>query len=205
MVGCTAGPYCYWGQTVDHRAEYLVAKGITWDYALGGHTASLGLCWLPAGTSGCPAGMVMDSTARGIRSTLSGYKAVLHSVREWASISCCAIFSVASSHRTRRCPDGRPVTLGPDGSLLVADDVGDVIRASRCSSRTRRRAAAALALRPFLVGVVGEAADGARQRFINVETMLIGGVTISPVIRLCTALAPDQVYLALVERLKSGR
>jgi len=27
-----------------------VAKAITPDYALGGHTASLGLCWLPAGT-----------------------------------------------------------------------------------------------------------------------------------------------------------
>ena len=46
-------PYCYWGQTVDDRVPQdpaLVAKAITPDYALGGHTASLGLCWLPAGT-----------------------------------------------------------------------------------------------------------------------------------------------------------
>ena len=44
-------PYCYWGQTVDDRVPQdpaLVAKALTPDYALGGHTASLGLCWLPA-------------------------------------------------------------------------------------------------------------------------------------------------------------
>ena len=46
-------PYCYWGQTVDDRVPQdpaLVARALTPDYALGGHTASLGLCWLPAGT-----------------------------------------------------------------------------------------------------------------------------------------------------------
>ena len=46
-------PYCYWGQTVDDRVPQdpaMVAKAMTPDYALGGHTASLGLCWLPAGT-----------------------------------------------------------------------------------------------------------------------------------------------------------
>src|SRR3979490_881439 len=46
-------PYCYWGQTVDDRVPQdpaMVAKAITPDYALGGHTASLGLCWLPART-----------------------------------------------------------------------------------------------------------------------------------------------------------
>ena len=53
-------PYCYWGQTVDDRVPQdpaAVAKAITPDYALGGHTASLGLCWLPAGTlPGFPGG-----------------------------------------------------------------------------------------------------------------------------------------------------
>ena len=35
----------------------MVAQAITPDYALGGHTASLGLCWLPAGTlAGFPDG-----------------------------------------------------------------------------------------------------------------------------------------------------
>src|SRR6478735_4190243 len=54
-------PYCYWGQTVDDRVPRepaMVATAITPDYALGGHTASLGLCWLPAGTlPGFPDGM----------------------------------------------------------------------------------------------------------------------------------------------------
>lgn len=46
-------PYAYWGGTVDDRVPQdaaLVARAITPDYALGGHTASLGLCWMPAGT-----------------------------------------------------------------------------------------------------------------------------------------------------------
>jgi len=47
-------PYCYWHQTVDDRVAQdpaMVAKAIVPDYALGGHTASLGLCWMPAGTT----------------------------------------------------------------------------------------------------------------------------------------------------------
>ena len=46
-------PYCYWGQTIDDRVPQdaaAVAKALTPDYALGGHTASLGLCWMPADT-----------------------------------------------------------------------------------------------------------------------------------------------------------
>ena len=38
-------PYCYWGRTVDDRVPQdpaAVAKAITPDYALGGHTAVLG-------------------------------------------------------------------------------------------------------------------------------------------------------------------
>jgi len=56
-------PYCYWGRTVDDRVPQdaaLVARALTPDYALGGHTASLGLCWLPAGTlPGYGEGMVI--------------------------------------------------------------------------------------------------------------------------------------------------
>ena len=73
-------PYCYWGQTVDDRVPQdpaAVAKAITPDYALGGHTASLGLCWLPAGTlPGFPDGMAIGQHGSWNRSTLSGYKVV---------------------------------------------------------------------------------------------------------------------------------
>src|SRR5437016_7152890 len=56
-------PYCYWGQTVDDRVPQdpaAVANAILPCYALGGHTASLGLCWMPSGTlPGFPDGMAI--------------------------------------------------------------------------------------------------------------------------------------------------
>ena len=68
-------PYCYWGQIVDDRVPQdpaLVATALTPDYALGGHTASLGLCWLPAGTlPGFPDGMVIGQHGSWNRSQLS--------------------------------------------------------------------------------------------------------------------------------------
>ena len=73
-------PYCYWGQIVDERVPQdpiAVARALTPDYALGGHTASLGLCWLPAGTlPGFPEGMAIGQHGSWNRSTLSGYKVV---------------------------------------------------------------------------------------------------------------------------------
>lgn len=128
-------PYCYWGQTVDDRVPQdaaKVASALTPDYALGGHTASLGLCWMPAGT--LPGfdqdGMVIGQHGSWNRSTLSGYRVVF------------VPFAGGKPTGTPRdilwgflAPDesvsyGRPVgvAIGPDGrSLLVADDVGDVV------------------------------------------------------------------------------
>ena len=82
-------PYCYWGQTVDDRVPQdpaMVAKAITPDYALGGHTASLGLCWLPAGTlPGFPE-WHGDRTARFLEPQQAEWiQAGLHTVREWAA------------------------------------------------------------------------------------------------------------------------
>ena len=55
----------------------LVASAIQPDYALGGHTASLGLCWLPAGVlPGFPEGMVIGQHGSWNRSVLSGYKVI---------------------------------------------------------------------------------------------------------------------------------
>ena len=126
-------PYCYWGQTVDDRVPHdpaAVAKAITPDYALGGHTASLGLCWLPAGTlPGFPDGMVIGQHGSWNRSTLSGYKVVF--IPFVNGLPAGPPRDILSGFLA---PDetvsyGRPVgvTLGPDGSLLIADDVGDVI------------------------------------------------------------------------------
>ncbi|MFN7051725.1 MAG: PQQ-dependent sugar dehydrogenase, partial [Gemmobacter sp.] len=73
-------PYCYWGKTVDDRVPQdaaMVARAITPDYALGGHTASLGLCWMPEGTlPGFGSGMVIGQHGSWNRSKLSGYKLI---------------------------------------------------------------------------------------------------------------------------------
>jgi glucose/arabinose dehydrogenase len=126
-------PYCYWGQTVDDRVPQdaaLVAKAIKPDYALGGHTASLGLCWLPAGTlPGFPDGMVIGQHGSWNRSTLSGYKVVFVPFVDGKPAGPARDILSGFLAPDERESYGRPVgvTLGPDGALLVADDVGDVI------------------------------------------------------------------------------
>jgi glucose/arabinose dehydrogenase len=126
-------PYCYWGQTVDDRVPQdaaLVAKTITPDYALGGHTASLGLCWLPAGTlPGFPDGMVIGQHGSWNRSTLSGYKVVFIPFVDGRPSGPPRDILSGFLAPDEKVSYGRPVgvTLGPDGALLVADDVGDVI------------------------------------------------------------------------------
>ncbi len=126
-------PYCYWGQTVDDRVPQdpaMVAKAITPDYALGGHTASLGLCWLPAGTlPGFPDGMAIGQHGSWNRSTLSGYKLVFVPFADGHPAGLPRDILSGFLSPDERVSYGRPVgvTIGPDGSVLMADDVGDVI------------------------------------------------------------------------------
>ena len=126
-------PYCYWGQTVDDRVPQdaaMVAKAITPDYALGGHTASLGLCWMPSGTlPGFPEGMAIGQHGSWNRSTLSGYKVVFVPFENGRPSGPARDILSGFLAPDEKESYGRPVgvTLGPDGSLLVADDVGDVI------------------------------------------------------------------------------
>ena len=126
-------PYCYWGQTVDDRVPQdpmAVARAITPDYALGGHTASLGLCWMPSGTlPGFPDGMAIGQHGSWNRSTLSGYKVVFVPFENGRPSGPARDILSGFLSPDERQSYGRPVgvALGPDGSLLVADDVGDVI------------------------------------------------------------------------------
>ncbi len=126
-------PYCYWGQTVDDRVKQdpaMVAKAITPDYALGGHTASLGLCWLPVGTlPGFPEGMAIGQHGSWNRSTLSGYKIVFVPFANGRPAGPPRDILSGFLAPDERESYGRPVgvTIGPGGALLVADDVGDVI------------------------------------------------------------------------------
>jgi glucose/arabinose dehydrogenase len=126
-------PYCYWGKTIDDRVPQdaaRVASAITPDYALGGHTASLGLCWLPAGVlPGFPGGMVIGQHGSWNRSTLSGYKVIFVPFENGRPSGPPREILGGFLAPDERSSFGRPVgvALGPDGSLLVADDVGNVV------------------------------------------------------------------------------
>ncbi|WP_147152870.1 PQQ-dependent sugar dehydrogenase [Reyranella soli] len=127
-------PYCYWGQTVDDRVPQdpaMVAKAITPDYALGGHTASLGLCWVPAGTlPGFPEGMAIGQHGSWNRSKLSGYKLVHIPFANGQPAGPPRDILSGFLSADEKESYGRPVgvTLGHDRkSLLMADDVGNVI------------------------------------------------------------------------------
>lgn len=127
-------PYCYWGQTVDDRVPQdaaKVASAITPDYALGGHTASLGLCWMPEGTlPGFPDGMVIGQHGSWNRSTLSGYKLIFVPFKDGKPCGAPRDILWGFLSDDEKLAYGRPVgvAIGPDGkSLLMADDVGDII------------------------------------------------------------------------------
>ena len=127
-------PYSYWGSTVDDRVpqdKTLVARAITPDYALGGHTASLGLCWMPAGTlPGFGDGMVIGQHGSWNRSKLSGYKLIFVPFSNGAPSGPPRDILSGFLSADEKVAFGRPVgvALGADGkSLLMADDVGDVI------------------------------------------------------------------------------
>ena len=127
-------PYSYWGGTVDDRVPQdaaAVARALAPDYALGGHTASLGLCWLPAGTlPGFPDGMVIGQHGSWNRSTLSGYKVIFEPFVDGKPAGPPRDILSGFLAPDESVSYGRPVgvTIGADGrSLLVADDVGNAV------------------------------------------------------------------------------
>jgi glucose/arabinose dehydrogenase len=126
-------PYCYWGQTVDDRVPQdpaLVAKALTPDYALGGHTASLGLCWLPEGTlPGLPQGMVIGQHGSWNRSKLSGYKVILVPFADGKPNGQPIELLTGFLAPDEKYSHGRPVgvAVAADRSLLVVDDVGHTV------------------------------------------------------------------------------
>ncbi|MGC4026479.1 MAG: sorbosone dehydrogenase family protein [Mesorhizobium sp.] len=126
-------PYCYWDKVVDDRVpqdKELVARATQPDYALGGHTASLGLCWMPAGTlPGFPDGMVIGQHGSWNRSKLSGYRVIFIPFEKGKPSGPSRNILTGFLSADEKASYGRPVgvAIGPDGSLLVADDVGDAI------------------------------------------------------------------------------
>ncbi len=126
-------PYSYWGGTVDDRVPQdpaAVASAIAPDYALGGHTASLGLCWMPAGTfPGWPEGMAIGQHGSWNRSILSGYKLVFVPFADGKPAGPPRDILSGFLAPDESVSYGRPVgvVLAPGGGLLMADDVGDVV------------------------------------------------------------------------------
>ncbi len=126
-------PYCYWNRVVDDRVPQdaeKVASALQPDFALGGHTASLGLCWLPEGTlPGFPAGMAIGQHGSWNRSKLSGYKLTFVAFENGKPVGLPRDILTGFLSADEEYSFGRPVgvALASDGAVLMADDVGDVI------------------------------------------------------------------------------
>jgi glucose/arabinose dehydrogenase len=127
-------PYSYYGQHVDTRVKPqrpdLVAAAIVPDYALGPHTASLGLA-SSRGTS-LPAtyrnGMFVGQHGSWNRSPRSGYKVIFvpFTGGRPSGAPIDVLTGFLDAHNKAR---GRPVGVAIDkqGALLIADDVGNTV------------------------------------------------------------------------------
>ncbi|WP_040154317.1 PQQ-dependent sugar dehydrogenase, partial [Xanthomonas citri] len=127
-------PYSYYGQHVDERVKpqnpQLVAEAIKPDYALGPHTASLGLSFA-SGTllpERFRQGAFIGQHGSWNRDPPSGYKVLFVPFADGKPngppITVLDGFLDAEGNA-----QGRPVGVASDsrGALLVADDVGNVI------------------------------------------------------------------------------
>jgi glucose/arabinose dehydrogenase len=128
-------PYSYYGQHVDPRVESvapdLVAVAITPDYALGPHTASLGLATTVGSALPAPFtdGMFIGQHGSWNRKPHSGYKVIFVPFADGKPSSNAPLDVLTGFLSDQGKAYGRPVGVAIDGrgALLVADDVGDVV------------------------------------------------------------------------------
>ncbi len=126
-------PYSYYGQHVDERVKParpdLVARAISPDYALGTHTAPLGLAFAKGNTLPAPFnhdGIFIGQHGSWNRKPHNGYKVIFVSFNEGKPfgepVDVLTGFLNADGNAF-----GRPVGVALDkqGALLVADDVGN--------------------------------------------------------------------------------
>ena len=127
-------PYSYFGQHVDERVKPqrpdLVARAVVPDYALGPHTASLGLC--AANGTSLPAqfqhGMFVGQHGSWNRKPFSGYKVIFVPFDQGKPSGLPLDVLTGFVDRNGKAR-GRPVGVAIDkhGDLLVADDVGNTV------------------------------------------------------------------------------
>jgi glucose/arabinose dehydrogenase len=135
-------PYSYYGQHVDTRVKPprpdLVAKALVPDYALGPHTASLGLAASKGTTlpSSFGHGMFVGQHGSWNRKPRSGYK-VIFVPFTGGTPSGEPVDVLTGFVKDNGDAMGRPVGVAIDkrGALLVADDVGNTIWRVSGSSR----------------------------------------------------------------------
>ncbi|MYM23506.1 sorbosone dehydrogenase family protein [Duganella sp. FT135W] len=127
-------PYSYYGQHVDTRVSpqkpELVAKAIVPDYALGGHTASLGLTFYESALfpQQYRGGVFIGQHGSWNRKPHSGYKVVFIPFSGGKPSGPPQDF-LSGFLSSEGKAQGRPVgvTVDRQGALLVADDVANVI------------------------------------------------------------------------------
>ena len=126
-------PYSYFGQNEDPRKKGqrpdLVAKAIKPDYALGAHTAALGLVFYNGKTfpPRYHGGAFIGMHGSWNRSKMVGYKVAFVPFRNGKPAGPLEdILTGFIADESKYEAYGRPVgvTVAPDGSLLVADDAG---------------------------------------------------------------------------------
>lgn len=127
-------PYSYYGQHIDQRVTPqqpdLVAKAIVPDYALGPHTASLGLASSEGATlpSQFAHGLFIGQHGSWNRKPLSGYKVIFVGLENGKPVGEPIDVLTGFISKDGKAY-GRPVGVAIDqtGALLVADDVGNTI------------------------------------------------------------------------------
>lgn len=129
-------PYSYFGQHIDPRVEEtqleLVKKSIVPDINLDAHTASLGLAFYTANSfpKKYQGGVFIAQHGSWNRSVLSGYKVVFIPFLNGKPSGKPEDFLTGFiANLEKNEVHGRPVgvALMPDGSLLVTDDVTNII------------------------------------------------------------------------------
>jgi glucose/arabinose dehydrogenase len=126
-------PYSYYGQHVDRRVPAnpeMVAKAIVPDYALGNHTASLGLVFYESGLlpRQYRGGAFIGQHGSWNRKPRSGYKVVFVPFVDGRP-SGLPVDILTGFLDDEGNALGRPVgvVVDKEGALLVADDVGNVV------------------------------------------------------------------------------